>query len=395
MYVILAIKTNSLEWNYLECIDEYYSRLFKEEILVLITTYLEPLSITTFNIGQPSSYDLFNRQGILLLTKGKPITTNIQELLQRRQIYTLKYDLNKSQDPNITHKFSESEYQDIVVDVREAFENAGLISSERLHKTFLVVDKIINELEGTKRVYLDLNKFRKFDNNTYIHSVNVAILATLIGLQMNFTGQALRDLTLGAMFHDIGKSAIPIEVLNKTSKLTDEELEIIKKHPILGEEMLRKSNITGEVLTIVRHHHERCNGKGYPDAVRQSEIGLNAQIVAITDVFDALVDDRPYRKGLPPYHALEIIIAESNEQFNKEIVNIFIQCLILYPEGSIVTLNTAEVGIVIGIHQTYPSRPLVKILFDKDGNYLHDDYFCDLSQDLTKFIKSVDFRSVP
>ena len=260
---------------------------------------------------------------------------------------------------------------------------------------FSVVDKIINELEGSNKVYIDLNEFREFDNYTYIHSVNVAILASLIGLHMGFKGQTLRNLTLGAMFHDIGKSAIPYEILNKASSLTAAEFEIIKKHPVLGEEMIKRTCISVEVLSVIRHHHERWNGKGYPDGVRQRAITLNAQIVAVVDVFDALIGDRPYRKGLPPYHALEIIIAGSGEEFNEEIVKSFRQCLILYPQGSIVTLNTGEVGTVIGIHQNYPSRPLIRILFDRFGNYLKDDKICDLSQHLTKFIKSVDSRSVP
>lgn len=357
-------------------------------------THLEPLSTTTFNIGEPSSLDLFDIQGILLLSKGKPITLNIQELLRKRQIYTLKYVLNKAQAPHKTYKFSASEYQYIVGSVREVFEDTCLISVSYLQRAFSVVDRIINQLEGNSEVYIDLNEFRKFDNDTYIHSVNVAILATLIGLQMGFTGQTLRELTLGAMLHDIGKSAIPFEILNKTANLTPAELEIIKKHPVLGEEMIRRTKLSSEVLSIIRHHHERWNGKGYPDGVRKRAIPLNAQIVAVSDVFDALVADRPYRKGLPPYHALEIIIAGSSEEFSEEIVKNFKQCLILYPQGSIVTLNTGEVGTVIGIHTNYPSRPLIKILFDRHGNYLHDDEICDLLQELKKFVKSVDYRSV-
>ncbi|HZK54387.1 MAG TPA: HD-GYP domain-containing protein [Desulfosporosinus sp.] len=357
-------------------------------------TYLETLLTTVCEIGEPSALDLFDRQGILLLSKGKPITLQIQELLQKRQIYTLRYDLNKSQAANKTAVFSVSKYQYIVGYVREVFEDTCLISDLVLQKAFSVVDKIIDELEGNSKVYIDLNEFRKFDNYTYVHSVNVAILATLIGSHRGFKGQTLRDLTLGALLHDIGKSAIPFEILNKPSNLTDKELEIIKQHPVLGEEMIRRTNISRDVLSIIRHHHERWNGKGYPDGVRQRGIELNAQIVAVSDVFDALVGDRPYRKGLPPYHALEIIIAGSSEEFNEDIVKSFKQCLVLYPQGAIVTLDTGEVGIVIGIHQNYPSRPIIKIIYDKDSNYLHDDQICDLSQELNKFVKSVDFKCV-
>lgn len=360
-----------------------------------LITHLEPLSIISYRLGEPAPQDMFDLQGILLLSKGKPITQNIQELLNRRQIYTLKYDLNQSHAQNKTHKFPESEYLDLVGYVRDVFEDTCLISVGRLHQTFQMVDKIINELEGATQVYLDLNKFRKFDNDTYIHSVNVAILSTLIGLQMGFTVQTLRDLTLGAILHDIGKSAIPFDILNKPGILTSKELEIIKKHPVLGEDILKRANMSPDVLSIIRHHHERWNGNGYPDGQRQRAISINAQIVAVADVFDALVGERPYRDGLPPYHALELIIAGSREEFNEEIVNNFIQCLILYPQGSIVTLNTGEVGTVIGLQQNYPSRPLIKILFDRYGNYIQDDQFCDLSRDLTKFVKSIDFRSVP
>lgn len=363
----------------------------------MLITYLEPLASTTYKIGEPSLLDLFNVRGILMLSKGKPITLNIQDLLKRRQIFTLKYDLSKSksQSPIRTHKVSASEYHYVVGYVREVFEDTRIISVEWLPKAFSVVDKMINELEGISKVYIDLNEFRKFDNYTYIHSVNVAILATLIGLHMGFKGQTLRNLTLGALFHDIGKSSVPFEILNKPSNLTDYELEVIKKHPELGEEMIRRTNTSDEVLSIIRHHHERWNGKGYPDGLRQTAITLNAQIVAVADVFDALVGDRPYRKGLPPYHALEIIIAGTGQEFNEKIVQEFIQCLILYPQGSIVTLNTGEVGTVIGVPKDFPSRPMLKLLFDQQGNYLHDDQICDLSQHLTKFVKSVDYRSVP
>lgn len=361
-------------------------------------TYLEPLSIT-FGVDELSSLDLFDKQGVLLLSKGKPITPFIHELLKRREVYTLKYQLEKSESPHPC-KFPDIEYQDIVSYVREVFEDMCLFSTDHLQKTFSVVDKIIHELEGSNQLYLDLNKFRTFDNYTYVHSVNVAILATLIGLQLGFCGTSLRDLTLGAMLHDIGKRSIPSEILNKPTSLTPSEFEIIKQHPAFGEEMLNNTNLSGEVLSgevlsIIRHHHERWNGKGYPDRIQHNAIALNAQIVAVADVFDALVSDRPYSKGLPPYYALELIIAGSGEDFNEEIVKSLLRCLVLYPEGSIVTLNTGEVGIVIGVQRNNPSRPILKVLFDKYGNYLYEDKICDLSKDLTKFVKTIDFRFVP
>ncbi|GAB6152101.1 HD-GYP domain-containing protein [Desulfosporosinus burensis] len=357
-------------------------------------TKLEPLTTNSFEIGELSELDLYDIQGILLLSKGKPITANIYELLLQRQLYTLQYDLENSHPPNEERRFPSSEYRFIVGYVRKVFESVCLFSSTRLIDSFAIVDKIINELEGNSRVYIDFNEFRNFDNYTYIHSVNVALIATLVGLKMGFSGQKLRTLSMGAMFHDLGKSSLPLEILNKPSGLNREEFKIIKKHPELGVEMLKYSNISKEILSIVRHHHERWNGEGYPDGLRQRAITTNAQIVAVADVFDALVADRPYRKGLPPYHALEIIVAGSGKDFDQEIVHCFERCLILYPQGSIVTLNTGEMGTVVGIHHNYPSRPLIRILFDKNGKFVNEELTCDLLKDLTRFVQSVSFNHV-
>lgn len=354
-------------------------------------TYLEPLSTNALEISEPSSFDIFDKQGILLLSKGKQITQNIQNLLQERLLYTMNYDLDKSYASNKPRKFSNLEYRNIVDYVREVFEDTCLIGVGRLKETLSIVDLIINELEGDCQFFIDFNEFRRLDNYTYVHSVNVAILATLIGLQMGLKGETLRNLTMGAIFHDIGKSAIPFGILNKPSGLTKAEFEVMKRHPVFGEEILRFSGVPREALKIVRHHHERWNGEGYPDGIRQRAININAQIVAVADVFDALVADRPYRKGLPPYHALEIVIAGSGKEFNEDVVKNFRQCLILYPENSIVTLNTGEVGTVIAIHQNYPSRPIIKILFDKYGGYIYDNQICDLMKDLTRFVQFVDF----
>lgn len=355
-------------------------------------TKLEPLTTTTFEVGELSLLDLYNIQGILLLTKGQPITANIHDLLLRRKLYTLEYYLENSDSQNEERKFPSSEYLFIMGYIREVFENVSLFEAKQLNESLAIVDKIIKDLENYTLVNIDLNKFRTFDNYTYIHSVNVAILSTLVGSKIGLSGQSLRNLSLGAMFHDLGKSSLPLEILNKPSGLSEEEFEIIKQHPVLGVEIFKSSDISEEILSIIRHHHERWNGEGYPDGLRQRAIPANAQIVAVADVFDALVADRPYRKGLPPYHALEIIMASSGKEFNQAIIEIFKQCLILYPQGSIVTLNTGELGTVVGFHHNYPSRPLVRILFDQYGKFVDEELTCDLLKDLTRFVQSVNFN---
>lgn len=168
-----------------------------------------------------------------------------------------------------------------------------------LLNTMNIVDDIINELEEHE-TYVNFNHFRTYDNYTYVHSINVAILSTLIAKQIGYRGKHLSDLCLGALLHDLGKLMIPGSILNKPSGLTSEEFEIVKMHPIQGQKMLQNIGVPPEVLLSIRQHHERWNGQGYPDRLIKRGIYPSAQIVAVADVFDALTADRPYRKGLHP-----------------------------------------------------------------------------------------------
>ncbi|MDQ7823959.1 MAG: HD domain-containing phosphohydrolase [Candidatus Eremiobacteraeota bacterium] len=197
---------------------------------------------------------------------------------------------------------------------------------------------------------------------TYDHSTRVIDLSVMLAKEMGITEEeTLRDIEEGAMFHDIGeveldlrmappqvksrlahyigvtdlkncsflhdigKIKIPEEVLYKPSRLTDEEYEIIKQHPLIGEEILRPIPAMQHVLPVVRHHHERWDGKGYPDGQSGSDIPLPARIIAITDAFDAMVSDRPYRKGIPLEDALAEIRKNSGVQFDPDLVQAFLQ----------------------------------------------------------------------
>ncbi|MPN19994.1 Cyclic di-GMP phosphodiesterase [bioreactor metagenome] len=125
--------------------------------------------------------------------------------------------------------------------------------------------------------------------------------------------------------------------------------------------------------------------------MRKNEINIDAQIVAVADVYEALTADRPYRKGLPPYHALEMIIAWSGHDFNPAMVKAFRKSLILYPDNAVVTLNTGETGLISAVPTQMPTRPLVRLLFDKNRRYLNKELYIDLMQDLTRFIERVEF----
>lgn len=264
----------------------------------------------------------------------------------------------------------------------------------------MLVETILKELKPIN-VYLDLDvvrldmeKFKQHDYGTFVHCVNVALLATITGMRLGYKEKRLKYLTMGALLHDLGKLNVPKEILNKPGSLKDDEFVIMKQHPLMGVEMLKNTPLLPSVLATVKDHHERWNGKGYPYGLIGNNIHMDAQIVAVTDVYEALTANRPYRKGLPPHHALEMIIAWSGKDFNPKVVQAFRESLILYPENAIVTLNTREIGVVAAVPLQMPTRPLIRLLFDNNGRFLNREIYVDLMQDLTRFIGRMEFKEV-
>ncbi|KJR46741.1 HD-hydrolase domain [Desulfosporosinus sp. I2] len=350
--------------------------------------------------GMTASVDLFDNFGVLLLHKGQPITEGIRDRLEKREAFVWSKQKNIGYPSENVKPFPKDVYIKLVGSLWSIYHEAKLIQPEQIEKTVLLVETILIELKprniylGFDEVRLDLEKFKQHDYGTFGHSVNVALLAAMMGMRLGYKEKRLKYLTLGALLHDIGKLRVPKEILNKPDSLTDDEFAIMKQHPQLGVEMLKNTRLLPSVTATVEEHHERWNGKGYPYGLQGKNIHLDAQIVAVTDVFEALTADRPYRKGLPPYHALEMILAWSGKDFNPKVVQAFRESLILYPENAIVTLNTREMGVIVAVPLQLPTRPLIRLLFDSNGRFLNKETYVDLMQDLTRFIRRVEFKEV-
>jgi len=335
-----------------------------------------------------SPRDLFDRYGQLLLARGQSVTPFIRELLGRREVYILHSNWQESE----CELFPKTVYHNTLVRLQTLYQAIGIVSNEQLGELIVLVENILAVVEKYLKLYVDLNVLRSHDNYTYVHSVNVAILAALIGKQLGYGARELRQLVLGALLHDLGKIKIPGDILNKTTQLAETEFALIKLHPILGYEMLKEVIIPWEVSVCLLQHHERGHGVGYPQGLRQEAIHLNAQITAVADVFDAVTADRPYRSGLPPYHAIELIINGQNTDFSPTVVNAFTAAIIIYPRNSTVTLNTGEIGVVVSAHPQFPTRPKVRVLFDNAGRPVKELQIIDLLKQLTRFIVAVEYN---
>lgn len=228
-----------------------------------------------------------------------------------------------------------------------------------------VVSEIADSITRSPHAMVWLANIKDRDEYTSIHCMNVCIMAVSFGRSLGMEKAELEILGLGGLLHDLGKICVPLEILNKPGKLTVDEFEIMKTHPMEGFRILEKQgDVPTDVLDIVKHHHERRNGKGYPSQLTGEEINHLTRIVAIVDVYDAITSDRCYHDAITPYDALKNMYDWVNEEFDKEIIEKFIKCLGIYPIGCVVELNMGHVGIIVSASEKSKLRPIVLLILN-------------------------------
>jgi HD-GYP domain-containing protein (c-di-GMP phosphodiesterase class II) len=216
--------------------------------------------------------------------------------------------------------------------------------------------------------------------------VNVAVLSVMTGISLGYNELKLRDLGVGALLHDLGKVKIDERIYNKPGSLTSEEFDTIKLHTTYGFEMLQSMKSVNILCAHVAfQHHERFDGQGYPRGMKGKEIHDFARIVSLADVYDALTADRPYRRALRPYHAVEYLNSMGGTQFDPDLTKAFVEHIAIYPVGSYVNLNTKQKAIVVSVNKPNKTRPVVRVLTDIDGNPT-TPFELDLSTAPTLFI---------
>lgn len=212
-----------------------------------------------------------------------------------------------------------------------------------------------------------LARIRKRDEYTSEHSLNVGLLAISFGRHLGFREEDIVKLGIAGMLHDVGKMRTPLPILNKTGKLTDEEFAVMRSHAVHGRDILMSHGTLFRGTVDVAHtHHESLNGTGYPRGVNASGINEFTRIVTLCDVYDAITSDRIYKDGKSSLEALRIIYKERGTRFDPELGQSFIQCIGLYPPGSIVELRSGQIGIVTSTNGRYRHLPRVLLLLDRE-----------------------------
>ncbi len=225
-----------------------------------------------------------------------------------------------------------------------------------------------------------LTQLKDRDTYTSEHSMNVCVYVIALGRFLGLSVKELRNLGYCGLLHDMGKMRVPLEILNKTEALTDEERKIMRLHTLYGRDILisARGGFLGAV-DAAYSHHEHVDGSGYPRGLTGQHISPYTKMVTIADCYDAIVSDRIYKAGLTHMEALKIMNGERHNCFDADLTLRFIECLGIYPPGSLVEMSNGEVGVVIGLSTKAKLRPRVLLFLDEDKNP-REERIVDLSK---------------
>jgi len=212
-----------------------------------------------------------------------------------------------------------------------------------------------------------LTQIKNKDEYTAEHSMNVSILSAAFARHLGMQRREIEEVAYCGLLHDVGKIRVPLEVLNKEGLLSSDELVVMKKHTVFGRDILMASDaMMSPAVDVAYSHHERMDGAGYPRQLPRENIPQIAKLIAITDSYDAITSARCYSRARSPFEALTIIYDSSGRQFDEKLTEQFIECIGVYPPGSVVEMTNGEIGIVLSVHPSHKLKPRVIMVRDAE-----------------------------
>jgi putative nucleotidyltransferase with HDIG domain len=269
--------------------------------------------------------------------------------------------------------------------IREVMEDVRLGKNLDALRARRVVAELVESVIRNPDALTCFIQLKKKDEYTALHSLRVCILALAFGRHLGLPREELNVLGVGALLHDIGKMKVPNEILNKPGELTEYEFALMKAHVPRGVEILERTvGIPAAAVQVARCHHERYDGQGYVGGLSGDRIGLFGMVGGIVDCYDAISSDRAYHAGMSSHAALKQMYEWRGAAFHPGLVEQFIQCMGIYPIGSVVALNTAEIGVVVTMNRVRRLKPRVALVLKSDGTPYGRSAIVDLMAHTTR-----------
>lgn len=336
------------------------------------------IPIDKLKVGMVLAEDVLNNSGLMLIPKNTVIS---QKHLFRLNLYQILSVVIKEISPDQENLSIKQEKETIKVSTNfhqsfEKFSETYYIQEKRLqkqinkissgqpinmHELLAISKTLINSLKTHSDLFNYLYHLRSDDQYTYTHCLNVSMLCNILGHWLHMPETQINNLTIAGLLHDIGKIKIDNSILNKSDKLTIEEIGIIKQHTLLGYQMIKNQNIHKDIKYGILMHHEKLDGSGYPNGLKDEDIHDFAKIIAISDIYDAMTSDRSYHKKFSPFKVISIFEKESYGLLEPDYLFVFLENIAHNYLGKSVRLSTEEIAKIVFIHRTSPSRPIVQV----------------------------------
>ncbi len=312
---------------------------------------------------------LYGAHGVILLRENVVLSEAILSRLK----------LNGYAGLYIEDEISEGIFINDVVDEGLRLKTASRLEyivnqNGNLEEMKSLIAEIVDGIIASGDVEINMNHLWGHHEYTYLHCVNVGILAVSIGIKLNLNRDNLIYLGTAGILHDIGKKYIPIEILDKQGKLSKEEYDLIKRHPVQGFEILVDAMELSSVTRVgVLEHHERYDGSGYPRGLKGDQITIFGRILAVADTYDAMTSDRAYRNAFSASETVEYLMGTGDQLYDSNIIDVFIKCVTVYPVGTCVELSDGTQGIVLKNYSDCVLRPMVRNINTKEIIDLKND----------------------
>ncbi len=342
--------------------------------------------------------DVVSNSGVVIIAKNTMLSDiNYNKLetngIKYITIFERNGDINDSFDENILlqnkeykkvedrKEFKEfkKKYEQKIEKLENQFIAIGKGIGVEINSLYNMVIDIIDNVNCKNDIFCYLGNLKGKDIHTYAHCLNVSLICNLFGLWLGYEGDALKNLTVSGILHDVGKTQIDENIIKKPEKLTDSEYDSIKKHAYLGYKLVEDLDIPEEIKLAILMHHEKIDGSGYPLGLTDDRISTTAKIVAICDIYEAMTADRVYRPKICPFEVIRNFEQNSYDLLDTQLLLAFLQNIVYTYVGSYVMLSDNREAEVVFINQSYLSKPIVKV----------NNSFIDLSQEKELFIKHI------